>query len=615
MFNKNRTKGTLILDGEVFSKLHQELINKFRIKYEIDSNLIIDYQLYGFNNFDEKLPSIKKMIDSENNLYLNGKYLYNKWRLYKNSSKLIKLSREFSFAYFHALGYKDVYDFLDRSEFINDKDRSNQYGIFEKKIISNDKEFYVGYYVGEYKSIIKTKLTVSIGLMEVEWVLYYWENNKLSTFVYHGTILDLRSVITVLFRKENSNTDRDAYMSIYYGNEKVMHKPFLKGIYAGYDFNVQPVSGEIVFQRVSSATEQDEIALSKGEISPVLENYLYNKRLIIQNLLPQNILELSSYSQYMNNVERIQGYYYGFSSASNEQINFIKITIFKSGKIKLIINNNLYFSGLLQIDNNDLIFVSKLESLDRKLKLSIALNGNPEEKLFLTGYFMGAFELGSINAGKFCIMNVKSIDKKINLQDEFLQFENNNLSFLYSDLFKKLIALSETKIEKKDNKKETSFLNNENFKKEQSNALKRIYGDYYLIYNEKESEKNIINEININLEGKAIMKQDQFIYSGNALSFSGGLLSLNFTTQNDSLFYFQIMIFIGKHSSETTNYFKGVANFLNNDLRPTSYTVFLIPKNKFVNTYSEKAIEDFNYNQVFITELMRIGVDLGVKSE
>lgn len=615
MFIENKTKGTLILDGDVFSKLHQELVNKFSIKYEIDSNLIIDYQLYGFNNFNEKLPSIKKMIDSENNLYLNGKYLYNKWRLYKNGAKLIKLSREFSFAYFHTLGYKDVYDFLNRSEFVNEKDRSNQNGIFEKKIISNDKEFYVGYYIGENKSVIKTKLTISIGLKEVEWVLYYWEENTLSSFVYHGTILDLRSIITILFRKENSNTERDAYMSIYYGNEKVMHKPFLKGIYAGYDFNVQPVSGEIVFQRVSSSTIQEEIAQSQEEISPVIENYLYNKRIIIQNILPQNILELSNYSQYVNNIERIQGFYSGISSSSNKQINFIKITLFKSGKIKLIINNSVHFSGLLQIDNNDLIFVSKLESPDPKLKLSIALNGNAEEKQFLTGYIMGPTELGGINIEKFCIVNSKSIDKKINLHDEFVQFENNNSSFTYSDLFKKLISLSEAKIEKKDNKKETPFLNNENLKNEQSNTLKRIYGDYYLIYQEEENEKNTVYEIIINLEGKAIIKQDQFVYLGDAISFSSGLLSLNFTSQNGSPFYFQIMIFIGRHSSESANYFKGVANFLNNDLRPTSYTVFLIPKNKFVNSYSEMELKGLNDNQLFINELLKMGVDLEIKKK
>ena len=43
MFGENKTKGTLILDGDVFSKLHQELISKFRVKYEIDSNLIIGF--------------------------------------------------------------------------------------------------------------------------------------------------------------------------------------------------------------------------------------------------------------------------------------------------------------------------------------------------------------------------------------------------------------------------------------------------------------------------------------------------------------------------------------------------------------------------------------------
>ncbi len=612
MYDENKAKGTLVLDSKVFNKLHQELINHFGAKYKIDPSLIIDYQLYGFNNYDETLPSIKKMVDEENNLFLNGKYLYNKWRQFKKGDKFIKISREYSFAYFHCLGYKDIYDFLDRGTLLSDKDKRDQLSILGKKAIYNDQEYYLGYYVGENKSIIKTKLTISPGTRDVEWILYYWENNELNTFEYYGTIIDFKNIITIFFRKENSKTERDAYMSIYYGNEKVIHKPFLKGLYAGYDINDRPVSGEIIFQRVNSLEIQEDIAKTQEAVNPIIENYLLNRRLIIEHTIPQNLFELSNYSQYVSILERIEGAYSGIISTLNGEIKIIDLNILRTGKITLLIEKTLSYQGYLQIDNTDSIFIGRLLNSDTDLKLSIALNGNIEDKLFITGFFMGSYEKHSVNSGKFCVTSTKNFLKNTDIQKELQYYKTNDKTFSYSDLFKKIISLSAGwNIGKRINSKhEPDFIENEFYATELNLALKKITGDYYLVFFEKDTHHITINLLSISSNGKVTMLMEQLTYFGDAQTFSSGLLALNFTTRNNIPYYSQIMAFVGKHSIETAKYFKGVANFLNNDLKPASFDILLIPKLRLHNNYDENIQTGTKQHKLLLKEFESIGLTI-----
>lgn len=611
MYDEIKSKGTLVLDSKVFYKLHQELINHFGTKYKIDPSLIIDYQLYGFNEYDENLPSIKKMVDEENKLFLNGKYLYNKWRQFKNGVKFIKISREYSFAYFHCLAYRDVYDFLDRGALLSDKDKKDQLAIVGKKAVYHDQEFYLGYYIGENKSIIKTKLTISPGTRDVEWILYYWENDELSSFEYYGTIVDFKNIITIFFRKENSKTERDAYMSIYYGNEKVIHKPFLKGLYAGYDINDRPVSGEIIFQRVNSLEIQDVSAKTQEAVNPIIENYLLNRRLIIEHTIPQNLFELSNYSQYVSILERIEAGYSGVISTLNGEIKIIDLNIRKTGKITLLIEKTLSYQGYLQIDNNDSIFIGRLLNSDTDLKLSIVLNGNIEEKVFITGYFMGSYEKHSVTSGKFCVTSTEGSLRNTDIQNELQYYKKNDKTFSYSDLFKRIISLSAGwNIGKNINNRESDFIEKEFYSTELNLALKKIAGDYYLVFSEKETFHLTINLLIISLSGNVTMFMEQLTYFGDAQTFSSGLLALNFTTRNNIPYYSQIITFVGKHSIEAAKYFKGVANFLDNDLKPASFDVFLIPKLRLHNTYDENIRTGTKQHKLLLKEFESIGLTM-----
>jgi len=608
-YSEYKTKGTLILDSKVFNKLHQELMACFTLKYKTDPSLIIDYQLYGFNNFNEKLPSIKKMVDEENKLVLNGKYLYNKWRQFINGIKFIKISREYSYAYFHCLGYKDVYEFLERSSLLSDKDKKDQLAIAGKKIILNDYEYYLGYYVGEKDDIIKTKLIISTGTKEVELALYYWEGSELNTFEYYGSIVEFKNIITIFFRKENSRTERDAYLSIYYGNENVINKPFLKGLYAGYDIQDRPVSGEIIFQRINSAEMLEEMVRSKEDVDPVIGNYLFNKRLIIEHLMPQNLFELSRYSQYVNILTRIEGVYTGTLSSNGRELKLIEISILKIGSVKLILDKFLVYEGCLQIDNNESIFTGSLFNISNGLKLYISVNGNLDEKLFLTGSLMGSFEKQGINIGKFCLVESANLPKKNDLRQELQQYEINNKSFLYSDLFKKIISLTTEWNMSKNNgqKKAITTADQQSHAIELDIALKKIIGDYFLLFFEKETGLLTLNTLSIFTSGATTLILDELNYLGEAQTFSGGLLALNYTSRNNMPFFSQVIVFVGNRAIDKATYFKGVANFLNNDLKPASFSVILIPKRNFKNIQI-KNLQQKSQQQILIKELKLMGV-------
>jgi hypothetical protein len=610
MLNENKTSGTLILDSKVFSKLHQELINQFGEKYEINPDFIIDYQLYGFNNYDENSPSIKKMVDQENNLYLNGKYLYNKWRQYKNGGDFIKISREFSFAYFHCLGYRDIYDFLNRSELLSDKDKSNQYSIIGKKNVSNNQEFYIGYYLGEEGSIIKSKFTIYPETKEVDFIIFDWEDKEQAWFEYFGTIVELKNIITVFFKKENSKTERDAYISIYYGNENVIFKPYLKGIYGGYDKYDQPVSGEIIFQRVSNEIEQESIIRSLDEISPFIENYLFNKRFIIDHNVPQTIAEISQYGKFIKNLEKISEPMFGLIQSIDGGLNFIEINILTNGKLTITIDKQTDFSGYLQIDNKDSVFIGRLINSNSDSKISFSICTNFENKIFITGTIMGYYQTNEISCGKFYAMKPTSQIVKEDFETELQHFQNGDKTFIYSDIFKKTISILDVANIRGSNKYNTSFLLNEPQSSESNLTLKKIIGEYYLIYSEGDFTK--INTISIDKNAITSMKSDQLVHSGDALIFSSGLLTLNYTSRNNLPYYSQILLFIGKHTIETASYFSGVANFLDNDLKPASYNVFLIPKHKFLYVPDEISINPPNH-QLLLNDLNKIGLSFNLK--
>lgn len=108
---RNNRKSGLRLTPAVFGALHKALITELRKEYGVAPETLVDYQLYGFNYYDENLPSIKKLILDRTGKWVNGKYIYNKYREWKKGVTPIQFTRDFVFLYFKTLGFTDVNDF------------------------------------------------------------------------------------------------------------------------------------------------------------------------------------------------------------------------------------------------------------------------------------------------------------------------------------------------------------------------------------------------------------------------------------------------------------------------------------------------------------------------
>ena len=71
-----KSKGIQITNG-LFLCMLKELENKFLNEFKADINQFTVFQLYGFGNYDESAPNLKKYIHKITGNLVNGKYLYN----------------------------------------------------------------------------------------------------------------------------------------------------------------------------------------------------------------------------------------------------------------------------------------------------------------------------------------------------------------------------------------------------------------------------------------------------------------------------------------------------------------------------------------------------------
>lgn len=437
MFRKKIT-GTLQLQADFFGKLHKELLDRFENYYKLDPDLLVDYQLYGYNDYNVEQPSIVKMIKEKCELQLNGKYLYNKWRELKKGAGIIKLSREYSFVFFHCLGYKDIYDYIERSSYLSEKEKRDQMHSLLGGKKEMQKEYYIGYYYGEEGQFIKSILTLNSSNLRASWTLFYNDLNKILSFEYKGRIIDLKNTITIFFPKDLAKTRRDAFMCIYYGNENVRFKSFLKGIYSGYNTNDSPSTGEIIFERINVQGYDDLEKLTLNKVDPIIKNYLYKKRISIKNETIANISNLSSTTKYLRILHGLANKYIGLIYTSKNKFIVLNFKLENDGKVKMHFNKGITFIGYLKPLNHKIDFSACLKNNELNLQIWIHLNFNSKSNYEpLGGYISGRLEGGEFQIGEFSAIKVKNDPFKLNL--ELKRFLEEDRSYQYSSDFRALL--------------------------------------------------------------------------------------------------------------------------------------------------------------------------------
>lgn len=306
MENTGKREG-LILTRAILSILIEKIIEKFTEKYTIKDNYT-EAQLFGFGNFDEDKPSLKKDFELIFKDYINGKYLYNKSRETSTGKPFIKISRDYKYIFFNYLGYKDVYEFIAQ-DFIN-SDQKNQ----QLKILQQEKDmedfFYVCYYYGEDKKMHKGQVIIYKKWKNVEFK-YVYENKKGQTgiYSYYGNIINSEGFVFFDTKFYIGNKKNEGAKFIFFVGKSSPHeRNYLIGTYTGLDKYDNTIAGKIILKKVSSRAKMEEEA-SKKNFDPIFSLELNKKRIIVESIIKKNPMMFSATSPYAQILDDISKKY------------------------------------------------------------------------------------------------------------------------------------------------------------------------------------------------------------------------------------------------------------------------------------------------------------------
>lgn len=285
---KYRKSGLLLSPG-IFESLYNELLHKFEEKYDISAENLMDYQLFGYGNYDHSKPNLKQFILDETQIAVNGKYLYNKYLEWGKGKSPIKFTREFNYVYFNAIGYNNISDFLKNTK-ISPDDIKEQESVTLYKKAKNADEYYVGYNQNEEGEVSKSKLILSKRNQKIKWILGYWENGVLSEYAYPGEIRYQENGMSFFCENSKNELDRSLFVAFYF-DRRVKILPYLIGSYAGYDRDRKPVTGEVLFQRINDKQKMQEIFADKS-IDPRIKEFILGRRWPTHGTLPQTLNDL-----------------------------------------------------------------------------------------------------------------------------------------------------------------------------------------------------------------------------------------------------------------------------------------------------------------------------------
>ncbi|PCH75828.1 MAG: hypothetical protein COB98_07965 [Flavobacteriaceae bacterium] len=530
----------------------------------------------GFNNYEEDLPSLKKLISLKTNIAVNGKYLYNKTREYEKGQNPIKLNREYTFIYFQTLGYIDVHDFMEQVS-LKKANQEEQLDLEKNRLDHHyEDEYYVGYFFGEKNEIINTKLIISKATAKVIWVLAYWElENKQSEYVYNGHINYQEGNMSFYFKSTENNLNRSAFIALAC-DERVKIMNFLRGAYCGYDWNGNPVVGEILFQRVQSREEQNKHSVNRN-INPAICQYINGKRWVIPTKMLYSVYDLSTKSKFAQLMENYKKTFQVFFITMENGIHTMQLSILdNSGNAQLKIKGHALYKGVFEISSSGQMLIGQFKNTNTDLPLSIFINTNPIDTDAYTGSLVGVSQLDKCFNGKiYAFTNTK---------------ENPNFSSETSEINSALlkdipaIVLTDYKKMFKNNPIKKYLL--KTTVKEPVNYIKRFLGDFKLLFlNDKKEAQEAVLIIKEN--GCVDLNYKHLYYEGSYTLTEGAVLSIYLTVCNGIPHCGHLMIKINEQFDAYKDCYKGSWQYLDSAFNPMVSEVVMLP---LKNTSLEKKI-------------------------
>jgi len=309
MENKINTeiKETLLLTKDTFNILLDKVIQHFKKKNKI-GNIYKDSQLYGFGNYDDKKPNLKNDLELIMKGYVNGKYLYNKFREASSGTPLIKLSREYKYVFFNYLGYKNIFEFLNEDFFLlNQKKR--QIELLNQKNNSED-YYYVSYYFGEDKQIHKGQVIIYNQWKNIEMkYIYEEETGEKGIYLFFGNITQNGGFVRFDTKSFIGNKKNEGAKLIFFiGNSSPSERSYLMGTYSGLDKYDRAIAGKMILKKIGLKSDMEH-EVSTKVFDPIICQELNKKRIIVESNIRKNPLLFSKKSPYAQALCNTSGEY------------------------------------------------------------------------------------------------------------------------------------------------------------------------------------------------------------------------------------------------------------------------------------------------------------------
>lgn len=410
-------RGIQVSNGLILG-LHKELLSIFSKHYGIEIKTLTVFQLYGFGNYDENRPSLKKYIMEKTHQSINGKYIYNKIReVDKGNSKYIRLRRDYLSLLIQSVGYDSYTQYINESPFISADIRKEEGSNFNETSNDTDALYYVGYYVEDRQYYIKSKLTIN-KMKTVSWEILYWEKNLEPTYyTYFGKCVPTgESALSFYFSKENSSLNKECFVNVFYGNN-MQSKPVLLGAYCGFSRSNSPVIGKLIFEQVQDKEDQDLKVKSK-DINPIFHHYLYSQRMEVENILPRKDSDLSVSLNRLEIINFLIGDYVGFYLDRNNYLIPISFEIINElGELKFKVNNN-NFKGIGRISRTENYLISEFSEKSSSFS-QFSLQVQPLERDLFLGQMLVYAGANVLNGKVLLWQNNKKLKTFLNQNKEF----------------------------------------------------------------------------------------------------------------------------------------------------------------------------------------------------
>ncbi|SNY95317.1 hypothetical protein [Flagellimonas pacifica] len=298
---------TLLLTKHVFSILLNKVITHFKESHKIDGKYK-DSQLYGFGNYDLEKANLKNDLELVLRGYVNGKYLYNKYREASSGKPIIKISREYRSLFFNYLGYRDVSEFVESGLFTT-KQRDKQFDLLRRKGNSID-HYYVCYYFGEDNKMNKGQVIIYNDWKTVEMIyVYVDENGAKGVYTFYGTINqseDFAHFDTKYF--VGNKKSEGAKFIFFIGKSSPNERHYLIGTYSGFDKYDRAIAGKMILKKYNAKLEIEEEVNSKL-FDPIICQELNKVRLVVESNIRKNPLRFSKKSPYAQILSKTAGDY------------------------------------------------------------------------------------------------------------------------------------------------------------------------------------------------------------------------------------------------------------------------------------------------------------------